>query len=78
MDRVQAVVIRRSDEENTVAILSCDKTGDITSPEELQTAVEKAVTAWVDRTTDGRAAYAENGSDFNLGIWTNGQMIQPY
>ena len=50
-----------------VAILTCNQTSDIDEAATLRDALKKAVSDWVDRTTDGREAYAANGNDFNLG-----------
>ena len=61
------MVIRQSNDENTVAILTCNRTNDIPDASAFRDALKKAVSDWVDRTTDGREAYSENGNDFNLG-----------
>jgi hypothetical protein len=50
-----------------VAILICNRTSDIADAAAFRDALKKAVSDWVDRTTDGHEAYAENGNDFNLG-----------
>ena len=67
MDQIQTVVIRRGNEENTVAVLTCKQTKAIPNAERFRDALVKAVSDWVDRTTDGREAYQENGNDFNIG-----------
>ena len=67
MEKIETVVFRQSDDENTVAILTCNQTSDIADAGAFRDALRKAVSDWVDRTTDGREAYAENGNDFNLG-----------
>ena len=67
MEKIETVVFRRSTDENTVAILKCDRTSDIADAAAFREALKKAVSDWVDRTTDGRKSYAENGNDFNLG-----------
>ena len=64
MQKLQTVVIRQSNDENTVAILTCEGIPDAAA---FRDALKKAVSDWVDRTTDGREAYEENGNDFNLG-----------
>lgn len=64
---IQTVVIRRGNEENTVAVLTCKRTKAIPNASALRDALVKAVSDWVDRTTDGREAYEENGKDFNVG-----------
>jgi hypothetical protein len=70
MEKIETVVIRQSSDETTVAILTCNKTKGIPDASALRAALGKAVSDWVDRTTDGREAYAENGNDFNLGDLT--------
>ena len=72
MEKVDTVVIRRSNEENTVAILKCNRTKGIPDASAFRDALGKAVSDWVDRTTDGRESYAENGNDFNLGDLASG------
>ena len=67
MEKIETVVFRRSTDENTVAILTCNRTSDIADAAALREALKKAVSDWVDRTSDGRDAYAENGNDFNVG-----------
>ena len=67
MDKIETVLFRNSNDENTVAILTCDRTSDIANAAAFRDALRKAVSDWVDRTTDGREAYDENGTDFNLG-----------
>jgi hypothetical protein len=67
MKELETVVIRRSNEENTVAILTCNRTKVISDASAFRDALRNAVSDWVDRTTDGRESYAENGNDFNLG-----------
>jgi hypothetical protein len=65
--QVEAVVIRRSHDENTCAVLKCDRTDRIPNAAAFRDALKKAVSDWADRTTDGHEAYAENDNDFNLG-----------
>ena len=67
MEKSETVVFRRSNDENTVAILTCNRTSNLADAAAFRVALKKAVRDWVDRTTDGRDAYAENGNDFNLG-----------
>ena len=67
MEKVETVVIRQSNEENTVAILTCNRTKGIPDASAFRDALGNAVSDWVDRTTDGRESYAENSNDFNLG-----------
>ena len=67
MEKIETVVFRQSKDESTVAILTCNRTSDIADAAGFRDALKKAVSDWVDRTTDGRDAYAENGNDFNLG-----------
>ena len=70
MEKIETVVIRQNNDENTVAVLTCNKTKAIPDASALRAALGKAVSDWVDRTTDGRESYAENGNDFNLGDLT--------
>lgn len=67
MEKIETVVIRQSNEENTVAVLTCNRTDCIADAAAFRDALQKAVSDWVDRTTDGREAYTENGDDFNIG-----------
>ncbi len=67
MEKIETVVFRQSKDESTVAILICNRTSDIADAAAFREALRKPVSDWVDRTTDGRDAYAENGNDFNLG-----------
>jgi hypothetical protein len=67
MEKIEIVVFRNSSDENTVAILTCNRTNKITDAAAFRDALRKAVSDWIDRTTDGRETYAENGNDFNLG-----------
>ena len=67
MEKIETVVFRISNDENTVAILTCNRTSEIADAAAFRDALRKAVSDWVDRTTDGREAYAGNGNEFNLG-----------
>ena len=67
VEKLLAVVARQSKDENTVAIVECNRTATIANAAAFRDALRNAVSDWVGRTTDGHDAYAENGSDFNLG-----------
>ena len=81
VDTIRTVVFRQSRDENTVAILSCKRTSNICNSYDFRDALFKAVTDWVDRTTDGRKAYADSCNDFNLGdlyVWNDNPTLRTF
>ncbi len=78
MEKIRTVVFRQSNDENTVAVLSCKRTSDICNSSDFRDALFEAVTDWVDRTKDGREAYADTHNDFNLGdlyVWRDNPTL---
>lgn len=64
MREVEELVMRNSNDEVTFAIVSASVADDVSS---ILYAVQKAVSRWVDKTSEGREAYKRSGEDFNVG-----------
>lgn len=69
---IRAVIFRRSDDENTVAVVTAevDPAMMIETPNDLFGAVSEAVTRWIDPVTmpsEGSLALKANNGDFNVG-----------
>jgi hypothetical protein len=67
METLPAVIIRRSNDENTVAIIEARRTGQVASPADLGRQIRSAVSEWINTTSRGKAALANSGNDFNVG-----------
>ena len=63
---INAVVIRRSSDEDTVAIVSCDVSESVKSAGDLWKALKRAVVAW-GRASDAGRAVLQACPDFNVG-----------
>lgn len=66
-EKVRAVVIRSSTEENTLACVTVRKTETVRHPGQLLSLFRNAITAWVRETKEGREAYDNSSRDFNVG-----------
>lgn len=70
-NRLDIVVFCKESTPRTVAIMHCDKTGNVETPEQFHQALREAVCSWVQMTTDGRDAYKEASNNFNLAdLWS--------
>jgi hypothetical protein len=81
VERIQAVVIRVSDEENTVAIVSCDRTNKIDTTYKMRAALVRALTKWVKKTEEGGYLYEDNVEDLNVGdLWScyEDETLKPF
>jgi hypothetical protein len=77
-DTLQTVVIRRSEEENTCAVIVCHKTRQIQTAHDLKQALTRAVTAWA-KTDEGRDVVESNNGDFNVGdVALYEESLQPF
>lgn len=66
-DVVRAVVLRTSQDESTLAIVTVRKTDTVNHPDQLLNLFRTAVTQWVRETEEGAKAYEDSSEDFNIG-----------
>jgi hypothetical protein len=92
MRTIDAVIIRNSREEHTVAIVraeiaddfGCDERGSGGSPDDVTVLwgrIQLAVTEWFFKTDQGKAAIRSNNYDFNIGDlaeWKEHDSLVPF
>ena len=79
--RVRALVLRSSCDETTFSIVTARKTQQVWCARQMVHAFCDAVTAWVQNTPEGRKAYEESDSDYNVGDLANDiddRALAPY
>lgn len=66
-DQVEAVVVRDSREETTIACVTCRRTGQIARPEDILPRLKRALTCWAKETPEALLAWVDSSRDFNVG-----------
>ena len=82
MRTIKAVVIRQSNDENTVAIVHSDVDDEFADEQAkvhaLFGSIQQAVTEWGRQTAEGQSVFRSNGFDFNvgdLGEWCDDESL---
>lgn len=71
METLRIGVLRASQEETTLAAVEAKKTASIRDEQTLRDAVTRAVTSWVNETSEGRAAWEWTGRNFSVADLAN-------
>ncbi len=61
------IAIRNSEDETTMALMTCVSYSHVKTPEEFLEKLKKAVTQWIKVNPDGKQAWVYSGEDFNFG-----------